>query len=395
MGYEQFLRWGRHHPLVVDMLLGALVGATTLGIGLGGTVDPGQREADAVMVMACVGAAAGLALRRVAIQTSTAIVAASVFTYWILDYVDGPIAAALIISVYTVAAQAPTRRRAVTIGLMLGVAMFGVLLAGIVSSEEDLSAFDVIGSMVGYVAAWAFGDSARSRRAYLAEVEMRAASAEARHAAENQRALAHERAAIARDLHDVVAHSMSVMVVQAAGARRIAPSDPARAATAMEAVETTGREALDEMRRILGVLRSDDTNASLVPQPGLGDLPSLIEQCADAGLDVDIDVSGSSRELADGLQLTVFRVVQESLTNTLKHAGDSAHAKVSLHYGSSDVEVRVTDNGRGAGGEPSGSGQGLVGMRERIEAYRGRLHTGPRTGGGFEVVASLPLDTNA
>jgi signal transduction histidine kinase len=182
---------------------------------------------------------------------------------------------------------------------------------------------------------------------------------------------------------------MSVMVVQAGAARRILERDPSRAVDALEAIETTGRESLTEMRRVLGVLRSADDEAELAPAPGLDDLDRLLRQCDEAGLPVVFEVAGEPRHLPTGLELSAFRVVQESLTNALKHAGPS-RAEVRLEYRPDALVLEVTDDGRGAAAVAAGSGQGLVGMRERVDAYGGTLDSGPRPGGGFRVRAVFP-----
>jgi signal transduction histidine kinase len=216
-----------------------------------------------------------------------------------------------------------------------------------------------------------------------------------RDSAEQQKlAVAEERARIAREMHDVVAHNVSVMVVQASAARRMIDHDPARAREALTSVEQTGREALAEMRRMLDVLRAEDERAALAPQPSIDELGALIELAREAGLDVELEVEGERRRLSSGVDLSAFRIVQEALANTLKHAG-AAHARVRLRFGDDEMEVDVVDDGHGARPTASdnGRGQGLVGMRERVAMLGGRLEAGYRANGGFEVRATLPLKT--
>jgi signal transduction histidine kinase len=204
-------------------------------------------------------------------------------------------------------------------------------------------------------------------------------------------AVGDERARIARELHDVVAHAMSVMVVQAGAARTILDRDPAEAVSALKRIEDTGRMGLAEMRRLLGILDTDDDAAALVPQPGLERLDELLERMRGTGLLVEGMVEGTPRDLPPGIDLTAFRVVQEGLTNALRHAG-AAHARVLLRYDDEALEVEVADNGRGP--PPDGAqtpGHGLIGMRERVALFGGSLHTGTRSGGGFVVRARLPL----
>jgi signal transduction histidine kinase len=189
---------------------------------------------------------------------------------------------------------------------------------------------------------------------------------------------------------------MSVMVVQAGGARRVLEKDPARAEHALQLIEETGREALTEMRRLLGVLREDDDAAApeRLPQPSLDSLDDLVEECRAAGLPVAVRRRGDERPLPPGIDLAAFRIVQEALTNVRRHAGPAV-AGVTITYGEGAVEVEVADNGRGLGADPpssgAGPGHGLVGMRERVALYGGSVSAGPRPGGGFAVRAQLPL----
>jgi signal transduction histidine kinase len=198
-----------------------------------------------------------------------------------------------------------------------------------------------------------------------------------------------ERTRIARELHDVVAHDVSVMLVQAQAARRIVPGDPERAREAIAAVETTGREALGELRRLLGVLRRGDEELALAPQPSLGRVSTLVDRIRTAGVAVDLEIEGTPYALPPGLDAAAFRVVQEALANVLQHAG-SGHADVRVAYGPAGVELRVRDDGRAAPGEVH-DGDGLVGLRERVALYGGELRTGRRRAGGFELRARLPV----
>ena len=200
-----------------------------------------------------------------------------------------------------------------------------------------------------------------------------------------------ERTRIAGELHDVVAHAMSAMVVQAGGARRLAAKDPERARHAFAAVEETGREALTDIRRLLGVLRREDEEIALAPQPSLRYLDALAAQVREAGLPVDLSVEGEPTELPPGVDLSAYRIVQEALTNALKHAGP-ATARVVVRYRENDLELEIADTGAGAS-TSDGEGHGLAGMRERVSLYGGKIETGPRDGGGFAVRARLPLDS--
>lgn len=217
----------------------------------------------------------------------------------------------------------------------------------------------------------------------------RAEQLEREQAAEARRAVAEERTRIARELHDVVAHRVSLMTVQAGAAKTVAADDPEGALQAMEAVEQAGRQALDELRHLLGVLRPDAEVEVLGPQPGLADVPRLVEQLGEAGLEVSLTIDGAQTDLPARVDLFAYRIVQEALTNVLKHAGSHARTEVRVGTDNHGVEIEVLDNGNGATILP-GSGHGIVGMRERALLLGGSLDTGPRPGGGFQVVAYLP-----
>jgi signal transduction histidine kinase len=248
---------------------------------------------------------------------------------------------------------------------------------------------DIFFGGVVFTVAWVIGfllgrkleeaDTARARAERLArdrEAEARAAVAE-------------ERARIARELHDVVGHSVSVMTVQASGVRRLLREDQQREREALLIVERTGREALAEMRRMVGVLRRPEEAPALAPQPSLEHVERLVEQAREAGLPVDLRVQGEAVELPAGVDLTAYRLVQEGLTNALKHA-NASHAEVVVNYVDGAIEVTVSDDGKGVG-NGAGGGHGLVGMRERVSVYGGELDAGPQPGGGYRLRARLPV----
>jgi signal transduction histidine kinase len=227
-----------------------------------------------------------------------------------------------------------------------------------------------------------------------AELRERADRLERERETEARAAAAEERTRIAREMHDVVAHSLSVMVVQAEAAEAMLDVDPERARRPLAAVQETGRSALTELRRMLGVMREmADEGAALAPQPGLAGLDALVEHVRDAGLPVDLRVEGEPRALPPGIDLSAFRIVQEGLTNALKHAGP-ARAEVLVRYGRRDLELVVRDDGRGHDPHANGGGHGLVGMRERVALYGGRIAAGPLPAPerGFALTATLPLD---
>ena len=198
-----------------------------------------------------------------------------------------------------------------------------------------------------------------------------------------------ERARIARELHDVVAHSISVMVVQARGGRRVLETEPTDAREAFAVIESTGQQALDEMRRLVGMLRSGEETLPLAPQPSLKELGMLVEQVRAAGLPVQLAMEGEPRDLPPGVDLSAFRIVQEALTNALTHAGP-ASARVVLRYRVDELEIEISDDGPGTG-DGSGSGYGLVGMRERVLVYGGELQAGRQPEGGYALRVRLPF----
>jgi signal transduction histidine kinase len=205
---------------------------------------------------------------------------------------------------------------------------------------------------------------------------------------EARRAVEEERARITRELHDVLAHSVSVMTVQASAVRRLLTPEQEREREALLTVEETGRQALAEMRRLLGIMRHDSEPAARAPQPGLGTLPALLEQVRQSGLPVELTIEGTPVQLPPAVDLSAYRIVQEALTNTLRHAGP-AHAWVAVRYGGEDVEIEVANDGKDAA--EKGAGHGLVGMRERAAVCGGELVSGPRPGGGFQIAARLPV----
>lgn len=272
-------------------------------------------------------------------------------------------------------------------GLVLGVAMVcSVDLIGGVGGPSDYLFPSLIAAL-----SWLTGRDLRNRALLTQELAQDNELLEAEHERHAAAVVTRERARIARELHDVVAHSVSVMVVQSGGARRVLESDPAAAAQALGAVQDTGRVALVELRRLLGIMRQDEAPAPLSPQPGLEGLGELVGRARAAGLPVALRVSGEPGPLPAGVDLTAYRVVQEALTNAIKHAS-GAHATVGVRWSGEAVEIEVADTGgaRRPDGGGAGSGQGLVGMRERVALYGGELYAGPGPHGGFVVRARLP-----
>jgi signal transduction histidine kinase len=279
-------------------------------------------------------------------------------------------------------------RRGALIGLF---AMLALTFAAIAIAQHNGESYG--GTDYGFIAVliaapWLVGRLIRSRVHEATVLERRAEQAER----ERLVAVEEERARIARELHDVIAHSLSVMVVQAGAGEQIAKRAPERVGEPLRQIQATGRQALAEMGRLLGILRGGE-ELGLEPQPGVGDLDALLAQTRKAGLPVELTVEGAPRPLPPGLDLSAYRIVQEALTNTRKHAGD-ARAQVCLRYFADALEIEVLDDGT-ASGNGLGGGHGLVGMRERVAVFGGSLATGPRPEGCFAVNATLPLGTES
>ena len=288
---------------------------------------------------------------------------------------------------FAIGAHLPRRRA------QAGLVGVGALVVVVTALGPDQSIGDVVFPVVLFSGCWALGRFGRSRAHLTAELRARTEQLERERTERERDAVARERVRIARELHDVVAHSVSVMVVQAGAARSVLDRDPDASVRALGAVETTGREALTEMRRLLGILRPDGEDAEHSPQPSLDHLNALIARSRDAGLDVELRVEGLAGPLAPGVDLTAFRLVQEGLTNALKHGG-RGRARVVLRWSSEVLEVevanRIAADPHAVHGLASG-GQGLIGMRERVALCGGELRAGP-IGRGFVVRARLPRE---
>ncbi|HET6856806.1 MAG TPA: histidine kinase [Streptomyces sp.] len=306
-----------------------------------------------------------------------------------LDGPGQPLPYAALIAVYTVAALSPPRTR---------LAMAGLTFAAIIPSValNTGEARELIFSLFVFVAAYAFGRLSDTRQAYLAAVVGRAAQLERANRIEAEQATARERARIAREMHDILSHAVSIMIVQAEAGPVAVRTAPERAEAAFDAISETGRDAMTQLRRMLGVLREDDVpgDAPREPQPSVAELPGLIGRVRSSGLRVGYETTGELRPLPLDTGATVYRVIQEALTNVVKHAGASS-VDVQLAYGAQALEIAVTDDGRGAGSGGTAGGHGLIGVHERAAAHGGSARTGPGPGGkGFEVRVSVPLVTS-
>ncbi|MFI1652814.1 sensor histidine kinase [Streptomyces avidinii] len=389
----------RRHPTGVDSFWAVLL----FGIGMLQVADDSFSSTTArlLAVPAVVAMGVVVALRR---KWTLAMFWLAVGTgvYKLITHTDVNNAdLAMLIILYTVAASADISRRmsrtAFAIGF-LASPLYAVRFAVDKGNLRD-NFFFVLFAIVPFALAWVLGDSLRTRRAYYAQLVERNQRLENQREAQAKVAVAAERARIARELHDVVAHNVSVMVVQADGAAYVMDVAPEQAKEALQTISGTGRQALAEMRRLLGVLRTGEPQESedYVPQPDVEQIEVLVEQVRAAGLAVDFEVEGTPRRLPSGVELTAYRIVQEALTNTRKHGGPDASASVRLVYFDDGLGLLVEDDGRGAAhelyedGGADGAGHGLIGMRERIGMVGGTLDAGPRPGGGFRISALLPL----
>jgi signal transduction histidine kinase len=281
----------------------------------------------------------------------------------------------LLLAVYSGAAHT-SGRRTIAAGA-LSLALFLTLLIAD-PEESNLSAVVYFALIIG--GPWAAGRAIRRRRLSERTLEREKGAAE--------HAIAEERARIARELHDVVAHAISVIVLQARGGRRLLESEPDQTRFALDTIERSGEQALTEMRRLVGMLRENDEQLALAPHPSLSHLDGLLEKVRAAGLPVELAVEGEPVQLPPGIDLSAYRIVQEALTNALKHAGP-ARARVRLCYEPEGLEVEVADDGTG-GGNGDGAGHGIAGIRERVAVYGGELETGRRSEGGYALRARLP-----
>lgn len=363
------------------------------------------RDADALGMLLVAITTLPLLARRRAPIASALFVAVSTLAFLEFNYSIPTATVVMIIAVYSAGAYGRFGWSILVVAAMTASSIAYVFFADEADDTPGFTVPSIVLALLAFVVVWGVGRTVQARRLYTAELEDRTERLLRTRAAEIRAALAEERSRIARELHDVVAHHVSVMTVQAAGAGRALKRDPEASAQALRSIEVTGRSALSEMRRIVGVLRGPDgdsgrgsgAEAGLTPAPRLADVAELADHLRDTGLPVEITVDGDPASLPAGVDLTAYRIVQEALTNTIKHAGPATTAYVVITYSPGQVEVVVSDDGRGLAAALDGRepGHGLMGMRERVALYGGSLVVGPRRGGGFEVRARIPYDTTA
>lgn len=334
---------------------------------------------------------AGLVLlRRAAPAPSAAAIYALSLPQVALGIEPGPMNLVVLLSLYSVTAHGPTWANRVGLA---GGAIGAFIFAGLVSGDGPTNVLVYfLPTLFAVGVAWALGLARRSRITQQRADEARIAALEAAKSTDAELAVAAERSRIAREMHDVVAHSLAVIIAQADGGRYAAATNPEQATKSLETIAEIGRDALADIRRILGVLRTADADVAVVtPQPTADDLADVIARVKETGVDVAYTTMGTPRPLMPGMNVTLQRVCQEALTNALKHAGPGATMSVILRYTDADVTLQVDDDGRGAAAFSDGAGSGLVGMRERAALFGGTLHAGPKATGGFRVKLALPL----
>ena len=363
-----------------------------LGPATGPLRPPGEPPSTPAIVAWAAALAAPLVLRRRFPLAVLAVTTLQFTGYWAVGQVN-EIASWVILGVAVYSAAAYADRRPAR--WVCGACLLWLIGSGVVLSARagQIGAVEVVAIAIfdalPFLLAWPLGTMMRRLREYRAALEERNRQLDQEREVNARRAVLEERVRIARELHDVVAHHVSVMGIQAGVARRLFDRDPTEAVAAIGSVETASRQAIADLQQLVGVLRRQEGGDDLAPQPSLGRLPELVEHMRQAGLPVELTVQGRRAPLPAGVELSACRIIQEALTSTLKHAGP-AHAGVTVRYGDASVEVEVVDDGQGP---PSGrlrtGSKGLVGMRERVSLYGGRLDAGPRPGGGFRVHAVL------
>ena len=364
--------WLSRHQRVADFALLAGVAVATLAF----SIVHRHENAAAVPLAVCT-IAPLIVWRRRPLAVLAIVTALGVFTFAIGDT---PFPVPVGVALYAVASLCERR-----VAIIAGLSAFAVTVLASLASGKGFGGG--ISVMVFFAAAWLFGEGVASRRAYVREIEKKADRLEREHEAHALRAAAEEQARIARELHDIVAHSVSVIVVQASAADDVFESDRAQAREALRAIESSARSALGDLRRVLGTLRDE---VDYRPQPGLDRLPALVDDVRATGLEVALTVEGMPRPLPAAVDLSAYRIVQEALTNTLRHAA-ARRAEVRVTWGD-ELGLEILDDGRGAGDSDAGAGQGLIGMRERAMVLGGSVTAGPAFGGGYAVSARIPID---
>jgi signal transduction histidine kinase len=373
------------YPLVIDAVIAAaLIGLAEYHVWSGAA--PGSKWITAPAALAIAGA---VSLRRRAPLVVLAVAMTAIVVQSLLA--SPPQALWLIATVVVLQFSVGAGLDAVSARIGLLIALAAMAVDEATAADRSFSGFVFVVLLAGLP--WLAGRAVYARQHRAETSEARAARLEREREANTLEAIAAERSRIARELHDMVAHAVSLIVVKAEAAAAVLDRRPEVAHEQLAAIQTTGRQAISELGRLLGMLRENGATGELAPQPGLPQLEILLEQVRTAGLRVELEITGPRRPLAPGVDLAAYRIIQEALTNALKHAGTDACAMVALRYDATTLTIDVTDTGKGS--RSKGGGHGLIGMRERVSLYGGTLQTGNRSERGFHVAATLPLDPDS
>ncbi|MGC0364931.1 signal transduction histidine kinase [Rhodococcus sp. 27YEA15] len=385
---ERWVRWSAQHARGIDVAITLLVMAISFVVGV--------TEMSPLLLVLTLGMTVPLFWRRTRPEWSAMVVAG--FSLLHVALVPGTLSGSAIavpVALYALAAYGARWSSATGLALALaGAVAANVRYFSHVGMSGTAQFVGAVSLMVFVLAVWAFGDLRRVRTKQLEGLTERARLLELERAQEAEIATISERSRIAREMHDIVAHSLTVVIAQADGGRYSAAQDPQAAVRALDTIASTGRQALTDMRALLSVLR-EDTRRDFSVIPGAGDIDNLVHEMRGNAMSIEVLSSGQARELSAGAGLTAYRIVQESLTNVLKHAGPGAHARIEMEWTDSALVFGITDDGRGGSAaliDPSPGGQGLIGMAERARLHGGRVTAGPKTGGGYSVSCVLPYD---
>ena len=382
-------------PLGFDVLLAAgvlvfgLIGAVEFEAS---TTSSFTRSSDAVHTLLIVLMAVPLTLRRIYTTPVFVVILVAWAAARGLDYPGSPAAIAVAIAFYSVGAEL-SRKTSLRIGGFSAVLILGWTTIGVLTLES-VAFPSLITTLISTVTPLLLGREMHARRRQVEELRKRAERAEQDREEKARWAVADERTRIARELHDVVAHQMTVMILQAEGAHRVSNGADPRVVEALQTISEAGHSVLAELRRTVGLLRTPEDKLETQPLPRLSDIGQLVSTIQGAGVQVDLDIDGDVRPLSDGTELSAYRIVQESLTNTVRHGGPGVTARVAIKYGPDQLDVLVSDDGRGAAADSRDDvGHGIVGMRERIAVLGGEFEAGPHTGGGYRVHATIPVES--
>lgn len=394
---KELIERGRSvNPHAVDAILALLFtgGALWTLAARVGSDDETFRDVDALAILLVLLQTLPIAARSVAPLAALTVSVAAISLHIAIGYEGVPVGTFAALVILYSAASLTEMRRALLAALVTAVG----LVIYFTTDRGDPGAIAFLTTSATYVAAWGLGIYARSRRAYTNVVEERARLLEREREVRAREAVADERARIARELHDMVGHALNLIVIQSGGAQRVLESKPELVRDSLASIESTGRQALTDMERMLGMLRAtEEADGELSPQPGLSDVERLAAGVSEAGLPVKVKVDGTPVALPASVDLSAYRIIQEALTNALKHAGP-ARAAVNIRYGSDSLDLEILDDGQGVsadGDDHRGGGRGLIGMKERVGLFGGELTAGPRPEGGFRVHVRLPFAGSA